>query len=148
MGNLCGCAARVSPTNIFTAGELDDISHQLELFFERVVPRTPRGSLDVMHCEREAIRDAVDHANATVAKRYDEAFYAYELRNGKALPVGRVAEVFRETCAALTKEFSPDKPPRCALPRGSNDAPPTQAIMEPKKLGARWLETVARHRYG
>ena len=69
MGNLCGCAARVSPTNIFTAGELDDISHQLELFFERVVPRTPRGTLDVDRCEREAVRDAVKDANANVAKR-------------------------------------------------------------------------------
>ena len=36
MGNLCCCAARVAPTNIFTASDLDDISHQLELFFERV----------------------------------------------------------------------------------------------------------------
>mgnify|MGYP006923120751 CR=1 FL=1 len=76
MGNLCCCAARVAPTNIFTAGDLDDISHQLELFFERVVPRTPRGTLDVKRCEREAVRDAVVHANATVAKRYDEAFDA------------------------------------------------------------------------
>ena len=40
MGNLCGGAASVAPTGIFTAGDLDDISHQLELFFERVVPRT------------------------------------------------------------------------------------------------------------
>ena len=99
MGNLCCCAARVAPTHIFTAGDLDDISHQLELFFERVVPRTPRGTLDVDRCEREAVRDAVAHANANVAKRYDEAFHAYEQRNAKALPV---AEKFRETCATLT----------------------------------------------
>ena len=50
--------------NIFTVGDLDDISHQLELFFERVVPRTPRGTLDVDRCEREAVRGAVKHANA------------------------------------------------------------------------------------
>ena len=117
MGNLCCCAARVAPTNIFTAGEIDDIWHQLELFFERVVPRTPRGTLDVDRCEREAVRDAVKDANANVAKRYDEAFHAYELRNGKALPV---AEQFRKTCATLTKEFSPIQPPRCALPPDSD----------------------------
>jgi hypothetical protein len=33
MGNLCCGAASIAPTNIFTAGDLDDISHQLELFF-------------------------------------------------------------------------------------------------------------------
>ena len=81
MGNLCCCAARIAPTNIFTAGEIDDISHQLELFFERVVPRTPRGTLDVKHCEREAVRDAVDQAKRYQAKRYDEAFAAYALRS-------------------------------------------------------------------
>ena len=117
MGNLCCCAARVSPTNIFTAGELDDISHQLELFFERVVPRTPRGTLDVEHCDREEVRDAVAHANANVAKRYDEAFDAYALRDGAALPV---ADKFRETCAKLTAQFSPTQPPRCALPPDSD----------------------------
>ena len=117
MGNLCCCAASVAPTGIFTAGDLDDISHQLELFFERVVPRTPRGTLDVKRCEREAIRDAVDQANTNVAKRYDEAFDAYALRDGAALPV---AEKFRRTCATLTKEFSPDKPPRCELPPDSD----------------------------
>ena len=117
MGNLCCCAARVAPTNIFTAGDLDDISHQLELFFERVVPRTPRGTLDVKRCERAAVRDAVVHANATVAKRYDEAFDAYALRNGATLPV---AENFRTTCTTLTSEFSPTRPPRCALPPDSD----------------------------
>ena len=145
MGNLCCFTRRrAAANNNFTASELDDISQQLELFFERV-PRTPLGTLDVKHCERKAVKEAVDQANATVAKRYDEAFAAYALRSCvRSCVTLPVAEVFRETCAALTKEFSPDKPPRCALPRGSNDAPPTQAIMEPKKLGARWLETVAR----
>ena len=134
MGILRRGAARVVPTdistanevdsnshqleiNIFTVGDLDDISHQLELFFESVVPRTPRGTLDVVHCEREAIRDAVVHANATVAKRYDEAFDAYALRNGATLPV---AEKFRTTCTTLTTEFSPSQPPRCALPPDSD----------------------------
>ena len=117
--------------NIFTVGDLDDISHQLELFFERVVPRTPRGTLDVDRCEREAVRDAVAQAKRYQAKRYEEAFHAYELRNGETLPV---AEKFSETCATLTKEFSPSQPPRCALPRGSDDAPPTHAMVEPKTL--------------
>ena len=134
MGILRRDAARVVPTNIstaneidftshqleiniFTVGDLDDISHQLELFFESVVPRTPRGTLDVVHCEREAIRDAVVHANATVAKRYDEAFDAYALRNGATLPV---ADKFRTTCTTLTTEFSPSRPPRCALPPDSD----------------------------
>jgi hypothetical protein len=117
MGNLCCGAASIAPTNIFTAGDLDDISHQLELFFERVVPRTPRGTLDVMRCERGAVRDAVDQANANVAKRYQGAFEAYALRNGAALPV---AKEFRETCATLTTEFSPTQPPRCALPPDSD----------------------------
>ena len=117
MGNLCCGAASIAPTNIFTAGDLDDISHQLELFFERVVPRTPRGTLDVMRCERGAVRDAVDQANANVAKRYQGAFEAYALRNGAALPV---AKELRETCATLTTEFSPTQPPRCALPPDSD----------------------------
>jgi hypothetical protein len=116
MGNLC-CAARVAPANIFTAGDLDDISHQLELFFERVVPRTPRGTLDVKRCEREAVRAAVDQANANVAKRYQEAYDAYALRNGAVLPV---AEKFCRTCATLTTEFSPIQPPKCAIPDGSD----------------------------
>ena len=68
-------------------------------------------------CEREAIRDAVDHANTNVAKRYDEAFDVYALRDGAALPV---ADKFRETCATLTAEFSPSRPPRCALPPDSD----------------------------
>ena len=116
MGNLCCCVARIAPTNIFTTGEIDDISHQLELFFERVVPRTPRGTLDVKHCEREAIRQAKDQANMYVARRYDEAFDAYALRDGAALPV---ADKFRETCATLTTKF-PDEKPRCAIPDGSD----------------------------
>ena len=92
MGNLCCCAARVSPTNVFTVGEIDDISHQLELFFERVVPRTPRGTLDVKHYDREEVRKAVSKANANVAKCYQEAFNEYTLRDGAALPV---ADKFR-----------------------------------------------------
>ena len=95
--------------NIFTVGDLDDISHQLELFFERVVPRTPLGTLDAKRCEREAVRDAVAQANANVAKRYQEAFDATTAMNGKALPV---AGKFRETCATLTTEFSPVQPPK------------------------------------
>ena len=44
--------------------ELEELTEALEQDFARVVPRTPRGSLDVASCDRGKVRQVVDGAPA------------------------------------------------------------------------------------
>ncbi|KAH8055803.1 hypothetical protein JL722_8156 [Aureococcus anophagefferens] len=76
---------------------------------ERAVPRTPRGSRDVEHCDRDGLTDVISRAEQDVKAFYDAAWAAC---------AEAADDLLRET-AALQAEFPGEKPPRCALPQGA-----------------------------
>ncbi|KAH8087639.1 phage minor structural protein [Aureococcus anophagefferens] len=76
---------------------------------ERAVPRTPRGSRDVKHCDRDGLTDVISRAEQDVKAFYDAAWAAC---------AEAADDLLRET-AALQAEFPGEKPPRCALPQGA-----------------------------
>ena len=54
--------------------DAEELTAALEQDFARVIPRTPRGSLDVASCDRGKVRQVVDNANKRVEKRYADAW--------------------------------------------------------------------------
>ena len=75
----------------------------LEGAVDKVVPRTPRGSLDVARCDRDALVEVVRNADDQLGARYGDAWNSY------AVPDGLLAE-----SAALARDFDPEEPPRSA----------------------------------
>lgn len=76
---------------------------------ERVVPRTPRGSRDLKRCDRDGLKEVICRATPFVKQLYDDAWTTYA-----------AADDLREAAAALEATFSPEEPPRCALPEGAS----------------------------
>ena len=74
---------------------------------ERAVPRTPRGSRDVEHCDRAGLKDVISHAQQDVKAYYDAAWATC------------TADDLLVATAALQADFTPAEPPRCALPDGA-----------------------------
>ncbi|KAH8059625.1 hypothetical protein JL722_5254 [Aureococcus anophagefferens] len=74
---------------------------------ERAVPRTPRGSRDVEHCDRDGLTGVISRAEQDVKAFYDAAWESC------------VADDLLAATAALQADFSPEEPPRCALPEGA-----------------------------
>ena len=80
---------------------------------ERAVPRTPGGSRDVEHCDRDGLTDVISRAEQDIKAFYDAAWAAC-----------MADDLLRET-AALQAEFPGEQPPRCALPEGA----PVEALV-------------------
>ena len=76
---------------------------------ERVVPRTPRGSRDLKRCDRDGLKEVICRATPFVKQLYDDAWTTYA-----------AADDLREAAAAREATFSPEEPPRCALPEGAS----------------------------
>ncbi|KAH8087564.1 hypothetical protein JL720_6874 [Aureococcus anophagefferens] len=76
---------------------------QLQVIYsdvERAVPRTPRGSRDVEHCDRDGLTDVISRAEQDVKAFYDAAWESC------------AADDLLVATAALQDEFSPADPPR------------------------------------
>ncbi|KAK7240524.1 hypothetical protein SO694_00111045 [Aureococcus anophagefferens] len=83
---------------------------QLQVIYidvERAVPRTPRGSRDVEHCDRDGLTDVISRAEQDVKAFYDAAWESC------------AADDLLVATAALQADFSPEEPPRCALREGA-----------------------------
>ena len=75
---------------------------------ERAVPRTPRGSRDVKHCDRDGLTDVISRAEQDIKAFYDAAWESC------------VADDLLAATAAFQADFPGAKPPpRCALPEGA-----------------------------
>ena len=95
--------------------DVEELIDALEQDFARVVPRTPRGSLDVASCDRGKVRQVVDGANERIKERYVAGWQSYTARKGAAL------DDLRDACAALVEDFH-EAEPRCALPANTPSA--------------------------
>ena len=91
--------------------DVEALTDDLEQAFARVIPRTPRGSLDVASCDRGKVRQVVDGANKRVEKRYADAWNKCAVVRGETIPA---VDELRNACAALVEDFH-EKAPRCAL---------------------------------
>ena len=91
--------------------DVEELIDALEQDFARVIPRTPRGSLDVASCDRGKVRQVVDSANKRVEKRYADAWNKCAVVRGETIPA---VDELRNACAALVEDFH-EKAPRCAL---------------------------------
>ena len=91
--------------------DVEALTDDLEQAFARVIPRTPRGSLDVASCDRGKVRQVVDNANKRVEKRYADAWNKCAVVRGETIPA---VDELRNACAALVEDFH-EKAPRCAL---------------------------------
>ena len=111
---------------------------------ERAVPRTPRGSRDVEHCDRDGLTDVISRAEQDVKAFYEAAWES-------CVATASVGRLLAAT-AALQDEFSPADPPRCALPQG---ATVEALVRRTRRLGRdgvdderspllRWLENYVR----
>jgi len=94
-GNAMGASASVDQVQIICSN------------VERAVPRTPRGSRDVEHCDRDGLTDVISRAEQDVKAFYEAAWESC------------VADDLLAATAALQADFSPELPPRCALPQGA-----------------------------
>ena len=123
---LCRCCGRThcrtvwaAPTSWMGAGasfiDVEELTEALEQDFARVVPRTPRGSLDVASCDRGKVRQVVDGANERIKERYVAGWQSYTARKGAAV------DELRDACAALVEDFH-EAEPRCALPANTPSA--------------------------
>ena len=75
---------------------------------ERAVPRTPGGSRDVEHCDRDGLTDVISRAEQDIKAFYDAAWESC------------VADDLLAATAAFQADFPGAKPPpRCALPEGA-----------------------------
>jgi hypothetical protein len=95
--------------------DVEELTEALEQDFARVVPRTPRGSLDVASCDRGKVRQVVDGANERIKERYVAGWQSYTARKGAAV------DELRDACAALVEDFH-EAEPRCALPANTASA--------------------------
>ena len=95
--------------------DVEELTEALEQDFARVVPRTPRGSLDVASCDRGKVRQVVDGANERIKERYVAGWQSYTARKGAAV------DELRDACAALVEDFH-EAEPRCALPANTPSA--------------------------
>ena len=95
--------------------DVEELTAALEQDFARVVPRTPRGSLDVTSCDRGKVRQVVDGANERIKERYVAGWQSYTARKGFAV------DELRDACAALVEDFH-ETEPRCALPANTPSA--------------------------
>ena len=75
--------------------DVEALTDHLEQAFARVIPRTPRGSLDVASCDRGKVRQVVDGANERIKERYVAGWQSYTARKGAAV------DELRDACAAL-----------------------------------------------
>ena len=101
-----------------SGASIEELTSELEQDFNRVVPRTPRGSIDVASCDRGKVRAVVDLANSRISAKYKLAWDGYALSDGAETPV---VGAVRDACAALIRDFD-DKAPRCALPTDADAA--------------------------
>ena len=101
-----------------SGASIEELTSELEQDFNRVVPRTPRGSIDVASCDRGKVRAVVDLANSRISAKYKLAWDGYALSDGAETPV---VGALRDACAALIRDFD-DKAPRCALPTDADAA--------------------------
>ena len=117
--------------------DVEELTEALEQDFARVVPRTPRGSLDVASCDRVKVRQVVDSANKRVEKRYADAWNKCAVVRGETIPA---VDELRDACAALVEDFH-EKAPRCAL---AADAGVSALVDMASRCGAALHEALER----
>ena len=109
--------------------DVEELTEALEQDFARVVPRTPRGSLDVASCDRGKVRQVVDNANKRVEKRYADAWNKCAVVRGETIPA---VDELRDACAALVDDFHA---PRCTRPsKGSSPGRAASTFTGRRKL--------------
>ena len=94
-------------------GDLAAAAEKVNREIVRVVPKTRSGRFDPEHGERAAVLQVVERANLLAQHGYAVSWAYYNKPEDGAR---RDGEDLLEDTRRLEEDFTPDEPPRCALP--------------------------------
>ena len=117
-------------------GDLAAAAEKVNREIVRVVPKTRSGRFDPEHGERAAVLQVVERANLLAQHGYAVSWAYYNKPEDGAR---RDGEDLLEDTRRLEEDFTPDEPPRCALPEGASVGASVAAIVELAKRHGRAL---------